>query len=74
MRINYDPQADAMYIRFSESEVEHSEEVASGIVIDYDVDDRLVALEILDVRKRVAPPFTLKGELEINLPAQAKEM
>ncbi|HXH13449.1 MAG TPA: DUF2283 domain-containing protein [Alphaproteobacteria bacterium] len=62
-----------MYIRLSEAEIEHSDEVEAGIILDYDIEDRLVAIEILDVRKRVAPPFTIKGELEIDMPAQARD-
>ena len=72
MKIKYDPQADAMYIRLSEAEIEHSEEVEPGIILDYTVEDHLVAIEILDVHKRVALPFTLKGELEIDIPAPVK--
>jgi len=73
MKIKYDPQADAMYIRFSEIEIEHSDEVEAGIILDYDVDDRLVAIEILDLHKRVALPLTIKAEIEIDIPAQVKQ-
>jgi uncharacterized protein YuzE len=73
MRMKYDPQADALYIRLSEADIEHSDEVETGIILDYDSADRLVAIEILDVRKRVAPPFTIKGELEIDMPAHARD-
>ena len=73
MRITHDPQADAMYIRFSEVEIEHSDEVETGVIFDYDADDRVVAIEILDVRKRVALPFTMQGERAIELLGRAKE-
>jgi uncharacterized protein YuzE len=33
--IRYDPGADAIYIRIKEDEVAESEEIGSGIIVDY---------------------------------------
>ena len=54
MRIHHDAAADALYVRFAETPVVDSEEVRPGIVVDYDVDGRIVAVEILDAAERVA--------------------
>ena len=51
MKLEYDSQADAAYIRLSDAEVTDSEELRPGIVVDYDVQDRVVGVEILHVRK-----------------------
>ena len=51
MRIHYDEQVDAMYIRFSESKYHVSEEVREGIVLDFDRKGRIVGVEILDVSR-----------------------
>jgi uncharacterized protein YuzE len=52
MKLEYDSQADAAYVRLSDSEVVDSEEVRSGIVLDFDAQDRVVGIEILHVRKQ----------------------
>jgi uncharacterized protein YuzE len=36
MKIEYDAQADAMYIRLMAGEVADSDEVSQGMVLDYD--------------------------------------
>jgi uncharacterized protein YuzE len=51
MKLEYDSQVDAAYIRLSKAEVSDSEEVRPGVVVDYDAQDRVVGIEILHVRK-----------------------
>jgi uncharacterized protein YuzE len=53
--VQYDPDANAAYIRFSPQPVEESEEVADGIVIDFDASGRIVGLEVLDARAHLPP-------------------
>lgn len=52
MKITYDSQVDALYIRFRETEVT-SEHLAEGIVADFDADGLLAGIEILDASKRL---------------------
>jgi hypothetical protein len=40
MKIHYDPQVDALYLRLSEGTIKDAEEVSPGIVLDYDNDNR----------------------------------
>ena len=47
MRITYDSEVDALYIRFIETTVT-TEHVAEGIAVDYDTDGRIAGIEILD--------------------------
>jgi len=51
MRITYDSEVDALYIRFIETTVT-SNHVAEGIVVDYDAEGRIAGIEILDAVKR----------------------
>ena len=53
MRISYDEVDDAMYIRFSEADYYQSDEVKEGVILDFDKGGRIIALEILDVSKRL---------------------
>jgi YD repeat-containing protein len=52
LKITYDPEADALYIRFGEG-MAKTEHVADGMAVDYDAAGRIVGVEILDVRERV---------------------
>lgn len=52
MKIKYDPQADAMYIQFSDNRKSSRTEVSgNGIIMDYEGDE-LVGIEILEVSRK----------------------
>jgi uncharacterized protein YuzE len=59
--VKYDPEANAAYIRFSPERVEESEEVAPGIVLDYDGKGRIVGMEVLDARGLLSPELLAKA-------------
>ncbi len=48
MKIRYDPSVDALYIRLREGSIDESDEVAAGIILDYDKNGKTLAIEILD--------------------------
>jgi len=52
MRITYDPEVDALYIRFKEGTVT-TQHLAEGIAADYDADGHLAGIEILDALERL---------------------
>ena len=52
MRITYDPQVDALYIRFHEATVT-TKHLAEGIAADYDAQGQLAGVEILDTVKQL---------------------
>lgn len=52
MRITYDPQVDALYIRFHESTVT-TKHLAEGLAADYDAKGQLAGIEILSALKRL---------------------
>ena len=55
MRISYDHEVDALYIRFKETTVT-TKHLEDGIALDYDAADRLAGIEILDAMKRLENP------------------
>ena len=55
MRITYDAEVDALYIRFLETTVT-TQHVAEGIALDFAADGRFAGIEILDARKRCGNP------------------
>lgn len=59
MKITYDREVDALYIRFEETIVT-TKHLAEGIAADYDGDGRLAGIEILDAKKRLGDPDAFK--------------
>jgi len=51
VRITYDSEVDALYIRFIETTVT-TKHVAEGIAVDYDAEGHIAGVEILDAVKR----------------------
>lgn len=56
MRLQIDREADALYLRLEESKITDSEEVAPGVVLDYNQHNEVVGIEMLPLSRR-APGF-----------------
>ena len=58
MRTSYDPEADAMFVWFGPEDVKsaETEEVAPGIMLDFDDKGEVIGVEILHVSQRMARP------------------
>lgn len=56
MKIIYDQQVDVLSIILSEGKVADSDESTPGVILDYDADGNVIALEILDASKRPGNP------------------
>jgi len=63
MKIEYDPKADAMYIRLIAGTVVDSDEVRPGVVFDVDASGRVLGIEMLDVSLRTDNPKEMALEL-----------
>jgi YD repeat-containing protein len=53
MKITYDSATDTLTIVLRDAPVRLSEEEKSGVILDYDAADRLIAIEVLDASTRV---------------------
>jgi len=62
MKVTIDPEADALYMRLSDTRIHDSEEVKPGIILDYAEQNNLIGIEILRVSERV-PAASLKSVL-----------
>jgi uncharacterized protein YuzE len=62
INLHYDPETDAAYLRFSNQVVRESEEVAPGVVIDYDAEGRMVGMEVLEARSHLPPDALVAAE------------
>ncbi|MBK5929944.1 DUF2283 domain-containing protein [Halochromatium salexigens] len=46
MKLNYDAATDSLYIHLSERASVDSDEIANGVVLDYDAEGALVGIDI----------------------------
>ena len=53
MKIKFDDANDALYFRLNESKIKESEEVQSGVILDFNSRGQVVGIEILGVKKRI---------------------
>ena len=55
IRTSYDPEADAIFVWFRPEGVKSAgtEEVSPGIMLDFDIQRRVIGIEILDVSERM---------------------
>lgn len=52
MRLKIDEKADALYLRLDDSKIMESEEVSPGVVLDFNEQNQVVGVEILQLSKR----------------------
>jgi uncharacterized protein YuzE len=53
MRLKIDKENDALYFRLDESAIVESEEVQPGVILDYDKNNLVVGIEILNLSSRI---------------------
>jgi uncharacterized protein YuzE len=73
----YDPEADAIGVWFKPEGAEYagSEEVAPGVVLDFDTEGRVIGVELLHVRELLAkgsPARRRDGPAVAGKPAAAE--
>ena len=57
MKITYDPQVDALYIRFLDEPAEvTTQRVSEDVALNYAPDGRVVGVEVLDASEHVFAP------------------
>ena len=64
MKTIYDSKADALYVRFADTPAVESEEVSEGVMLDFDADGRIVAIEVLDASRHLTPGAKLPAAAE----------
>jgi uncharacterized protein YuzE len=52
MKVKYDPEADAVFLRLAEGDIVDSEEMQPGMIVDFDADGKIVAIEFLNAKER----------------------
>ena len=59
MKFTYDQLADALYIQLTDKQVHHSKRINYNFALDFDSEDEVIGIEVLNVRKRDLDPFEL---------------
>ena len=72
MKIEYDREADALYIQLREAYVEDNIDVEEGITLDLDENRHIVGIEILDASKKLSLKDMVNITIE-NLPIEKIE-
>mgnify|MGYP000971902321 CR=1 FL=1 len=53
MKLTVDQSADALYLRLDASQIIESEEVAPGVILDFNKNDQVVGVEVLKISQRI---------------------
>ena len=64
MRLKIDKENDALYLRLDEAEIFDSEEVQPGVILDFNSENRVVGVEILNLSSRVSKEMLNLVQLE----------
>ena len=63
MKVKYDKEVDVLRLILNNKPIEESDEVKPGIILDYDKNGNIVAIEILDAAIRMPKPLTVEYEV-----------
>ena len=50
MKISYDNETDSIYVKFMDDTITESEEVKKDVIVDYNNNDEIVSIEVLNVK------------------------
>ena len=52
IKLEYDPQVDAVYLKLSNNKIIESEEIINGVIYDYGKDEEIIGIEILNLKSK----------------------
>ncbi len=67
MQIQYDPSVDVLVIRLREGKVSESDEVAPGMILDFDAEGRPLSIEILNAERLLSPDHKLELPFQMTV-------
>jgi uncharacterized protein YuzE len=72
LRIEYDKEADALYIQLREASVDDNIDIEEGVTVDLDEKRHIVGIEILDASKKLSLEDLVNITIQ-NLPVEKVE-
>ncbi|WP_236612500.1 DUF2283 domain-containing protein [Picosynechococcus sp. NKBG15041c] len=65
--IEYDPETDTAYLKIQEGNYLESEEISAGVILDYDQNENVIALELLGVKSLQPSQWqSLKSQMPVS--------
>lgn len=64
MKLRIDEEADALHLELIDVPVDESEEVAPGVIVDYDKSNQVIGIEVLYLSKRPQPVNLMDFQFE----------
>ncbi|MDO8634632.1 MAG: DUF2283 domain-containing protein [Dehalococcoidia bacterium] len=64
MKVIYDPDTDTIDLIFKDEPVAESDEIAPGIIVDYNHAGKIVSVEVLNASEHVDNPRSIAYELK----------
>jgi uncharacterized protein YuzE len=64
MKMRYDKENDVLYIQLSENSIAESDSERAGIILDFDDEENIVGIEVLNASKKMKYPFKVEYEVE----------
>lgn len=71
MKLTVDQEADALHFRLVDMPVAESDEIAPGVIVDYDESNQIIGIEVLGLSKRCPPVNPMDFQFKINSKIQA---
>lgn len=65
MRMHVDSKSGAFHLLLDDSEIIESEEVQPGIILDFNSENQVVGIEVLDVKRRVPKADLTQLQFEV---------
>jgi len=72
LRIEYDKEADALYIQLRDASVDDNIDIEEGVTVDLDEKRHIVGIEILDASKKLSLEDLVNITIQ-NLPVEKVE-
>lgn len=75
MKLTVDQEADALHFRLVDVPVTESDEIAPGVIVDYDESNQVVGIEVLGLSKRHPPvnPMDFQFQVSSKMPASTEK-
>lgn len=64
MKVTYDPQADAMYVKFTKEKFSKNRQIDENTILDLDKNGNVIGIEILFVSKHMPKDFLSRVVVE----------
>ncbi len=63
MKVKYDKEIDVLYIRLSNNPIAESDSEKPGIILDYDSENNIVGIEVLNASTKMERPMEVEYEV-----------